>query len=658
MAANKKNVIHNEKELLDRAIETLETFGNEKRGGNVAKYPVIVIFLGKKTSNYLKDVKHPLDDNWGNASNLRYVSIFADGEKISCHKLKVDDEEEKYAWDDENVDPDNCIISSIEEMLGMDEKIFSDCSGVKLDFILDATDEAAKELYEKYKSIELKNNITIFKNLYLMLDQSGENNIVEKSDLFLRYVIEDLKVKPESVFLISNQKKNKRYISEAKIGENYRLISNLILLGGNRIIFDGTNYALEKSLKTASYVIILKPTDQIGEVTIDAFLRNVYDLEEKRFSYDLPLNVIMERLGIGNDGTMRHANEILHNLLIKNNDKNANVVYSFPYATKADLDSSRKNRLPQSIKQLDNMTYGTASQYIETFFIAPIVEYFGDDERKQELIVEMENYILQCFNYFDLLKVAEYKQDIIDRILQPIILPARRPMNLADMFGYYSNAKGRETFYKEYNAIVAKALENVIDYTLDFRDTYKRVRINMESVRESNGEEEKTITSFYENLVNAYIMEEQKRPTMPAYSGMFDVRADRQQLLMNIYNAYTRMVNDRRDIFSLDFEHEMKTRFENRTEAEHQEYVREELRKQIGDNMRLNNYINVEFPCLKNYYLINDKAVYAKHLHEDEGYKSGAFVIFNINRTDCIEEMQIYKVQESQYDLIRLVNPN
>lgn len=84
----------------------------------------------------------------------------------------------------------------------------------------------------------------------------------------------------QPLILLSNVRGNMGYISEDEISENYQLCGDLLLMGnslanegedahlGNQLLFDLN----EPGLKSAAYVAMLKPSEQIASVTLSKIL--------------------------------------------------------------------------------------------------------------------------------------------------------------------------------------------------------------------------------------------------------------------------------------------------------------------------------------------------------------------------------------------------
>ena len=76
-------------------------------------------------------------------------------------------------------------------------------------------------------------------------------------------------------------------LGEKRLYENYRLIADIILLGGNRGSTASFKTNLYNGIKTVSYALVTKPTDEIAEVTLQVLLQQIYEEDKKAFSGNL-----------------------------------------------------------------------------------------------------------------------------------------------------------------------------------------------------------------------------------------------------------------------------------------------------------------------------------------------------------------------------------
>lgn len=648
-----KKPLNTGRELLFRSIDELNKFGHGDVGGNVSKYPTVVVFLGSKASEYFEQVKQPLDDNWNNAMHLEYLQVYPSGDGFACKKLvRNEDDPTQADWSEELDDFAGALNDSVVTMLGKDEKVFSDSSAVKFDFILDATEEKGHGYYELYRDLKCIINITKFKTLYLMIDQNPAN--VKASDHLLQEILNDEKLDSPNVYLISNQQKNKKFLLKDRIWLNYRLIANLIILAANKN-FTGTNYALNIGIKTVSYAIVPKPTDQIGEVAMDTLLNEMYNMESRRYVQDGQTWTVArfkERIGMDVDNTIEMANNLLIEVFSTASAFRADAVYYLPYTTDKDLDELQKDK-SYNLKMIDARCSGAASAYINCNCKQPILDYFEKEDRPACVRRDIKNFLMSRFNFFELQQLRDLRGEITQCILQPVTRMAAMPADIRAAFEIQAKRESKELFYQMYKNVLAEVINDLLDEVEAYDQNYKQICREMRNERIGNGDEEQSIEEFYQRVVRDYITEKQNFSQGPAFPRVFNMDLDKAGILQEILNQYCEMIKWK-TVFSLDFEQEIKERSEHLNAVAQMGFVQSELIKQIEGSMRLNNVIGLQAMKQATYYLINDQAEYAAKLRSASGYATGDYLLFNLNRTDCIEQLEIYLLQDTK--LIHLLD--
>lgn len=639
--------IKNGKELLHKAVCELDSFRKGDAGGNVAKYPTVIIFLGEKCGQYVSDVKQPLDDNWNNALHLEYINVYKKGKSWFTRRLSTDTGE----WEDSDDSFETILNSSIVALLGKDEAIFDDCGSVKLDYILDATENDSDKLYELFLNTEVsKLHITKFKTLYLMINQEPRNNSVDKSDAILQRIIADFKKDDSNnVYLISNQQKNGKFLLSNKLWMNYRLVADIIILGGNRNSSSKSNYALTKGLKTVAYSIVSKPTDQIGEVAIDNLLNGLFAEYERNGRKVSSVAEIEEQLEIGIDGSSAEAERLVRELFERKQLPSKSSVLYFPYSSSEDF-KEMLNGNSFSIKALDARTFGVAQQYINTYYVAPINEYF---EKGEEIEKYLTDWLLAKFTCFDFLLISEnFEQISMFLKREAMIPPSPKATSLENSFDFYAKYVARKLFTERYKLKILEVLSKLCDMCENFFDSYREIKEEMRKERMINGEEERSIEKMYGDIVAEYLNNRLHDADSSSFEGLFHVTNTKKQMLSIVFNEYKRMIHSYK-IFSVDFETELTERA-NRTEmAERERVISMTLESQMEGSIRLKNVIEFQRQKLATYYLINEKASYKDTLQNSNQYKQGDYLFFNLNRTDCVEQMELYLITDS--DIIHLV---
>lgn len=97
----------------------------------------------------------------------------------------------------------------------------------------------------------------------------------------------------------------------------------------------------------------------------------------------------------------------------------------------------------------------------------------------------------------------------------------------------------------------------------------------------------------------------------------------------------------RENVYNCDFEQEVDYRMEGMDEKQRHTFVEKELRKKLDGSRRLKNSIEMPMTRAGCYYMVNAGADYAKTLEQAE---NGEYVLFHLNRTDCIEQLEIYDI--------------
>ena len=253
------------RKLLRSCINQLNKITKTDSGSNHALYPVITIFLGQQTAGQFSTVKDVLDTNWQNGEYLKYLQIVKKEKKNYCRDLVTGVSSDI---------PSAFMEHALVEMLGTDEYIFRDKSRVRLEFILAGEEDGAEEYFDLMLQPGLSSRYNLVKTIFIMLDES-EKDKRQRICKFLGYVTEKRKsAKSEfgAVYLLSNYLKDGNVLLDYRMSLNYRLVADLILLGGNQGADKHSN--VESSIegynviKTAAYALVEKPVRSIAIVSL------------------------------------------------------------------------------------------------------------------------------------------------------------------------------------------------------------------------------------------------------------------------------------------------------------------------------------------------------------------------------------------------------
>ena len=80
-------------------------------------------------------------------------------------------------------------------------------------------------------------------------------------------------------------------------------------------------------------------------------------------------------------------------------------------------------------------------------------------------------------------------------------------------------------------------------------------------------------------------------------------------------------------------------------EKQRHAFVEKELRKKLAGSRRLKNSIEMPMTKAGCFYMVHASADYAKTLQQAD---HGEYLLFDLNRTDCIEQLEIYDILKPQ----------
>lgn len=647
----KKYTFRNGKDLLERCVRTLNENQRGEAGGNVALYPVVIMMLGEKSASQVKYIKNTLDDNWNNARFLRYLKVVKQGDGWQAALIdQSEDKEEQCEWSTETEDFQEAINKVIVDMLEAEEKIFQDRSSVKFEYVLDATEEDAKEYFDLYQKTASQLQVNELKTLYLMLDQRPAEGGAKRSDELLQYMKENRKKDAETIYLLSNYLKAGRMLGEKYLFENYRLIADIILLGGNRGGSASFKENLYNGIKTVSYALVTKPTDEIAEVTLLALLSQIYEEDKTAFSRNLSEKDIREKLKIGNYQEIEMVEEIFQRELA-NHFPDSNSFYYLPFrSAKEAKDATADAGI--SPKALDAMTYGVYSSFVSRYFEEPAERLFENEDNEQEFRGRIRQELQDNFGFFELLALDE-ERDVVFRILEAEYASAgvSRQLNYGEHLLQLAIHESKKTFYEHMKKLYREEMEKLLDAAAQLDEYYQECMKEIQKELVVTGDESESVKKVYTSLVKEYVKSKQRvNERRTGFPEIFNVYNSKEELLQAFWEAYSGMI--RMKEFSYDFEHEVDYRMVNMNASGRYQLVTNELEKRLEGSIRLKNIIDLAMLKMSCYYLISEDADYAKNLRESD--KNGKeYTLFGLNRTDCIEQMEIYNIANPE--LLQLV---
>lgn len=645
----KQQSFRNGKELLEHCVRTLNANQRGESGGNVALYPVLVIMLGEKCAEHVKYIKRTLDDNWNNARFLKYLKVVKQGDTWQASLIDSSEDYEQCKWESETAEFQEAMNKAVVEMLEADEKIFLERNFVKMEYVLDATEEEGREYYDLFQSTQNELYTGELKTLYLMLDQRPKDGNVRKSDELLQYIKSKRKDNAETIYLLSNFLKAGSMLGEKRLFENYRLIADIILLGGNRGGEASFKTNLYNGIKTVSYALVTKPTDEIAEVTLQELLEQIYEEDKKAFSGRMTEKEIRERIEIDHNNGMEMGEDIFRGEL-GNQFPDRNSFCYLPFRSEKEGKAALGDA-GISERELNAITYGAYGSFVRKYFEEPVEKLFAQKEKLEEYRMRIKAHIGEKFGYFELLDLDQ-QRDVLQRILGEEYLTSG--------VGKYADFQGilfqqavfesRKTFYGKIKQLYWEELEKQIDAAKRLEEYYQECLKEIQREMIVTGEESESVKKTYADLVKEYVGSHRRvNERKTAFPEIFRAENTKEELLAAFWNVFRDMI--RIEAYSYDFEKEVDLRMGNTNEIGRNQLVTQELKKQLDGSIRLKNIIDLAMVKVSCYYLISENAKYASNLRQSDS-NGRDYTLFGLNRTDSIEQMEIYNI--SNPELIRL----
>lgn len=645
----KQQSFRNGKELLEHCVRTLNANQRGESGGNVALYPVLVIMLGEKCAEHVKYIKRTLDDNWNNARFLKYLKVVKRGDTWQASLIDSSEDYEQCEWGSEAAEFQEAMNKAVVEMLEADEKIFLERNFVKMEYVLDATEEDGREYYDLFQTTQNELYTGELKTLYLMLDQRPKDGNVRKSDELLQYIKSKRKDNAETIYLLSNFLKAGSMLGEKRLFENYRLIADIILLGGNRGGEASFKTNLYNGIKTVSYALVTKPTDEIAEVTLQELLEQIYEEDKKAFSGRMTEKEIRERIEIDHNNGMEMGEDIFRGEL-ENQFPDRNSFCYLPFRSEKEGKAALGDA-GISERELNAITYGAYGSFVRKYFEEPVEKLFAQKEKLEEYRMRIKAHIGEKFGYFELLDLDQ-QRDVLQRILGEEYLTSG--------VGKYADFQGilfqqavfesRKTFYGKIKQLYWEELEKQIDAAKQLEEYYQECLKEIQREMIVTGEESESVKKTYADLVKEYVGSHRRvNERKTAFPEIFRAENTKEELLAAFWNVFRDMI--RIEAYSYDFEKEVDLRMGNTNEIGRNQLVTQELKKQLDGSIRLKNIIDLAMVKVSCYYLISENAKYASNLRQSDS-NGRDYTLFGLNRTDSIEQMEIYNI--SNPELIRL----
>lgn len=665
-------IFQNGQQLLESCIDKLNETQRGETGGNVALHPTAVIMLGSKSRLHTKHVKSTLDDNWNNARFLQYLNVVKTDNGWRCYQLvrgedrqesddrareqqeqdvyaclrqEPEDNEpgadmrawELYVWKYAGTDWEETLNQAIVTMLETDEKIFSDRTVIKMEYILDASESSSTEYADLYRNTSNALQSDERKTLYLMLDQRPGADRVEASDALLQYLAAKNSVSElaGTIYLLSNYLQSGQMLGDGRIWQNYRLAADIILLGGSRMASREVLQKLSGGFKTVSYALVTKPTEEIAAVSLRTLMREIYHIGQKNLYRELPASEISAKLQMNRHHGFAFLEELFQQKIRPKFPKETDWNY-LPFAHIQDYREFIKSP-GMTIDAANVLSSGAAEAFLNSQYLMPVERFMINEKEMKQCTDSISQLLTAQFACFELLYLYEH-QDELNRMILSEYQPAgiRTKSSVCARLHAQSVYESKRIFYKKMKQAVAAEMNRLIQQAVHFRTMYEACSKEVRQECIVTGDESESVEKFYSRIAEEYTGQR-------TFSDIFCVSYKKEDLLGDFWNIYLELI--RENVYQCDFEQEVDYRMDGMDEKQRHAFVEKELRKKLAGSRRLKNSIEMPMTKAGCFYMVHASADYAKTLQQAD---HGEYLLFDLNRTDCIEQLEIYDILKPQ----------
>lgn len=637
--------IESGKDLLRQCVKKMKEDQRGEVGNSKALYPVVIVFMGERCKQHARDVKSTLDDNFDNARFLQYISIDVNGDECQCSVLD-DVESENYdelKWRTVEGDFQNAVDAAVKLMRS--DGVFGDKNSVKIEYIIDAQDEASKKYFDLYLNTGSTYNITVLSTMYMMIDQTADDGSVYRSEEFMRLVVDHYKEEPKgTIYLISNELFSGDSLNESRIWRNYRLVANIIMLGNSG---NDQGDAVYNGIKEVSYTLITKDSEKISTISLYTMLEEMKARHEEEASKQLTNEAINKELGIDINGSIEMASRWFEKISV-NYPKYQNMQY-LPFRSEQDYNAMLKSD-KISIEKANSYTYGAAETYINMHYIEPVENYFQNQENVEECRRAIRELIQKKFLPKQLADLAHKSEQIVeewrgDELSFSGFGAGKDVFQKLHLLAVYEGEK-RFTSYVKGILIeeFLRATETSKVYFTIYNDIMSEVRKEAGAI--CYGVKFEQDLPAYKEYVKSFVHQHatDRNPltmTSKAYDEAFVISDDKNEILSGLWNAFLDLM--RCEQFTSDFEGDIDFQMDFANDIGKQKLIQNFMNSDPVKDICLSLSLQVARLQKGCYFLLNKRAGYYR-MFEEKQRKDGNFSMFDLNRTDSIERITFYDI--------------
>ncbi len=637
------------KKLIQDCIGYLNEMLDPDSGGNRALYPVITVFFGKESAEHFSTVRDTLDINWGKDTEfLKYVNIIKNENGFTCANLVTGEKSDE--------DPCAFVEKAVVRMLG-EERAFRDKSRTRFEFILLGEDENATDYYNFMINMKLGSHYNVFKTMFIMMDEREADKRARIHQL-LKYITEkrdETKNELGTVYLLSNYLKNGFVLQEHNLNLNYRLVADLILMGGNRGT-DKTNNALStvenyNTIKTAAYALVEKPVRGIAIFSLQRIMGYLMEENERIYHESAGDSMksaerILDKLGIQR-GKIHCLEEIFRENILKIFPSPQEIQY-LAFLNEQEYKNVYKEKRISSQK-LNRATGGNWNLFFEENYLNKIEELLADDHFMTDCLAKIEKSWRSVLSYGDALYGLEDSRVMESLENLSIASSVATGNTIEENIHLWAVEEARKQFYSHMIQLMSRLLSEIHQDAKKFVETYTQLQEKIG--KEAVDDKEMNIQNYYERLAENFLRQDGGQIS----SAIFKLKNDEKAIIEALAAGFKKLISNQKNapayaIYKMSFEMESKTRLNTLSADQQTLMIQDTLEVDIKTMVRLHGSSSSYQNNIRGiYYLIKEDTEYAKGIPEGSQ--------FHLNRTDCIEKIAIYDLDSpDQYcNLLEMV---
>ncbi len=632
--------------LIRDCIDHLNSIQKEEKGDNRALFPVVIVFFGQHPVEYFSTIRDTLKINWPkDAALLKYLNIVKTEDGFTCSNLMTGEKSQE--------DPLVFVEKAVVEMLG-EERAFEEKSRTRFEHILSGEDEDGTAYYDFMIRMKLGSHYNIFKTMFVMMDES-EPDKRRKIHKLLNHITENrenTKHELGTVYLLSNYLKGGGVLKNHKLNLNYRLVADLILLGGNNGT-DKHNSAISTienfdTVKTAGYALVEKPVRGITIVSLQKMMKYLKEENERMYRESAgdvlqSAEKIQDKLGIQR-GKIRCLEEIFQESILRILPSPGEIQY-LAYVNEQEYKNIYKEKRV-SAARLDRATGGNWNLFFEENYTDKVMDLLSDDKFMSGCLEKIRKNWRSVLSYGDALYGLDDGR-VMNALEEFAVASSAPPGNsIEEGVHFWAVEETRRLFYSHMNRHLSRMLSEIHQDAKTFRQAY----VDLEGVisEQSLDNQEESSRHHYENLAENYLRQDSSQ----ILSDMFRLKNGEDKIIQELESAFKRLIKTDM-IYAMSFEEELQTRLTAMSDVDRVLMIKSVLEEKIENKIRLHGRGSSYVDNVRGvYYLMKEGADYAKEIDT-----SRQFTIFHLNRTDCIEKIAIYDLDtpEKYCNLIEMV---